>query len=136
MQSTTDALNKFTSDVADALNRKEQVVCVSFDLRKAYDTTWRHGILLAMSQLGLRGKLPILVKKFLSDRTFVTKIGNVLSKVHRLEQGVPQGSVLSCRLFSLAINGILANIPNDVEGILYVDDLLIYCHGSYAPSLE
>ena len=136
MQSTTDALNKFTTDVADALNRKEQVVCVSFDLRKAYDTTWRHGILLAMSQLGLKGKLPILIKEFLADRTFVTKIGDVTSQVHRLDQGVPQGSVLSCRLFSLAINGILANIPNDVEGILYVDDLLIYCQGSYAPSLE
>ena len=49
---------------------------------------------------------------------------------------MPQGRVLSCTLFSLAINGVLSSVPNSVNASLYVDDLLIYCVGSYVPSLE
>ena len=45
IHSTHEALNRFISDVAGALNAKQEVVCVSFDIRKAYDTTWRFGIL-------------------------------------------------------------------------------------------
>ena len=136
MHSTIDALNKFISDITTALNKKQQVICISFDMKKAYDTTWRYGILQALYETGIRGKLPIYISKFLSNRTFRAKIGNTLSEPHKLEQGVPQGSVLSCTLFSLAINNILKHVPNNVEALLYVDDLLIYCCGTYVPSME
>jgi len=136
MQSTIDALNKFTSDINSALSNKQHTICVSFDLRKAYDTTWRHGILKAIHNIGIRGNIPILIQEFLSNRSFKTKIGNIMSDPHDLNQGVPQGSVLSCTLFSLAINNILKCIPNNIEAILYVDDLLIYCSGTFLPSIE
>ena len=136
MHSTIDALSKFTSDVSSALNNKRHVICVSFDLRKAYDTTWRYGILMAMHDVGLRGRLPKVIESFLSHREFRTKVGSVTSSWHSLEQGVPQGSVLSCALFSLAINGILGSVPSDVEALLYVDDLIIYCSGNFVPSIE
>ena len=136
MHSTIDALNKFTSVISNTLTEKQHMICVSFDLRKAYDTTWRYGILKALYDAGLRGKLPILIEQFLSNRYIKTKIGNSISEPHTLEQGVPQGSVLSCTLFSLAINGILKSVPDGIESLLYVDDLLIYCSGTYVPSLE
>ena len=136
MQSTADALNKFSSDVQKALNSKQHVICVSFDLRKAYDTTWRYGIMRALYDIGLRGKLATYIEKFLSNRKFKTKIGSVKSTTRQLEQGVPQGSVLSCTLFSVAIIGVLKCIPTDFEALLYVDDLLVYCSGSYVPGME
>ena len=43
---------------------------------------------------------------------------------------------MSCTLFSLAINGILQSVPEDVKAALYVDDLLIYCCGKFVPGLE
>ena len=136
MQGTLDALNKFTSDVNDALRKKQHVLCVSFDLRKAYDSTWRYGIIKALHQSGMRGSIPKIIQKFLSNRAFKTKICDSMSDIYFLEQGVPQGSVLSCTLFSLAINGILETVPNGLEALLYVDDLLIYCSGTYLPNLE
>ena len=126
MHSTIDALNRFTTDISKSLNQKNSVICVSFDMRKAYDTTWRYGILQNMYDIGLRGKLPEYIRCFLSNRLFKTKIGNTYSTYHTLDQGVPQGGVLSCTLFSLAINNILKIIPNTVRASLYVDDLLIY----------
>ena len=136
MHSTHDALNRFISDVAGALNAKQEVVCVSFDMRKAYDTTWRFGILQTLFDVGLRGSLAYTIQSYLANRTFRTKIGTALSSVHSFDQGVPQGGVLSCTLFSLAINGILQSVPEDVKAALYVDDLLIYCCGKFVPGLE
>ena len=43
-----------------------------------------------------------------------------------IPQGVPQGSVLSCTLFAVAIDGILKSIPPTIKSCLYVDDFTIY----------
>ena len=70
MHSTIDALNNFSSDILTAFNQEEQILCVSFDLRKAYDTTWRHGILKTIFDHGLRGKLPLYIQQLLHNRIF------------------------------------------------------------------
>ena len=108
MHSTVDALNRFTSEVMTALHRKQQVICVSFDIKKAYDKAWRFGIIKTLHDMGLRGYLPAFIKKILHNRTFRARIGYSMSEQLQLEQGIPQGSVLSCSLFSIAISGVLA----------------------------
>lgn len=40
MRSSVDALIRVTSDIHEAFARKEHLVCVFFDMQKAYDTTW------------------------------------------------------------------------------------------------
>lgn len=136
MTSTTDALVKLVSDIKEYINSNEQAICVSFDLQKAYDTAWRRGLLQCLYDCGIQGHMGNYVKNFLERRTFQVKIGAHLSVPHPLEDGVPQGSVLSCTLFSVAINDILKTVPQNIESILYVDDLLIYAGGAYFPSLE
>ena len=39
-------------------------VVVFFDLEKAYDTTWKYGILQDLKDIGLTGHLPTFIKKF------------------------------------------------------------------------
>ena len=137
MLGTTDALLQLTADVQASLSCGHQVLCVSFDLQKAYDTTWKRGILKTLHEFGLLGAMGHYIQGFLANRRFQTKVGSHLStRSHPQEDGVPQGSVLSCSLFSVAINGILACLPHNVKGILYVDDLLIYSSGSYYPAIE
>ena len=43
------------SFIRDAFIKKEHVVAVFFDLEKAYDTTWKHGIMKDLHKLGLKG---------------------------------------------------------------------------------
>ena len=56
-------------------------------------------------------------------------IGKCSSYPCQLENGVPQGSVLSVTLFLVAINDILCCTNNNVKGLLYADDLVIFCSG-------
>ena len=76
-------------------------ITVFFDLEKAYDTTWRYGILKDIHKLGLRGRLPTFIENFLADRAMQVRVGSSLSDYYDQDQGVPQGGVLSTTLFIL-----------------------------------
>ena len=47
----------------------EHFVSVFFDFEKAYDRTWRYGIVRDMHNVGLRGRLPLYIAEFLKHRT-------------------------------------------------------------------
>ena len=132
---TTDALVRFQNDVLDNRNKGKHTICVFFDLHKAYDTTWRYGILLALHRAGVRGNLAHFCKQFLMERLFRVKNGKAFSDLKTQNEGVPQGSVISCTLFTLALNGILSDLPPGVQASLYVDDLMLYCSSRYIPAL-
>ena len=67
-RSTTDNLVRLETFIRDAFIKKEHVVAVFFDLEKAYDTTWRYGILKDIHKLGLRGRHPTFIENFFADR--------------------------------------------------------------------
>jgi len=135
-QSTADPLLMVEHDIAQAFNRKRNILAVSFDLEKAYDTTWRKGIAIEMHKIGLRGRLPTFVSQLIMNRTFRVRIGTALSEEKEQTEGIPQGSVLSCLCFTIATNGLKNSIPNDITHTLYVDDLLIYYEGKYLHTME
>ena len=135
-RSTTDNLVMLHNDVLAAFSRKEQLVAIFFDLEKAFDTTWRHGILKIIHEQNIRGPMAKFIQNYLERRRFVCSIGTQTSTKLYLEQGVPQGGVLSCTLFLLAINEILGNMPSNVTGLLYVDDLVIYSASKLLPAVE
>jgi hypothetical protein len=63
-------------------------------LEKAYDTTWKYGILKDLFDMGLKGKLPNFISNFLSDREFNVRVNSTYSDIQEQEMGVPQGSIL------------------------------------------
>ena len=125
-RSTTDHLVKIETHVREALIKNEHIVAIFFDLEKAYDTTWKYGILRDMHEAGLRGHLPVFINQFLTGRRFRVRVGGVLSELHSQEMGVPQGSILSPTLFSLKINKISSCLRPNINCSLYVDDFSIY----------
>ena len=128
-RSTNDHLVRLETFIREAFIKKEHLVAVFFDLEKAYDTTWKYGIMNDLHEIGLKGRLPIFVQNFLSNREFKVRVGSTLSEAHNQEQGVPQGSILSATLFSLKINNIVKCLNPGVDCSLYVDDFLI-CYRS------
>ena len=72
--STNDHLVRLESFIRDAFIKKEHCVAIFFDLEKAYDTTWKYGIMKNLHSIGLRGRLPNFISNFLSDRSFNVRI--------------------------------------------------------------
>ncbi|GFW87096.1 uncharacterized protein TNCV_5124501 [Trichonephila clavipes] len=129
-RSTLDNLVLLESQIKDAFVRRNHLVSLFFDIEKAYDRTWRYGILRKMYDFGLRGNLPIFIFNFLAVRYFNVRIGHSSSHKFIQDQGVPQGSVLSVTLFNIHMSNILHQLPPSVRGMLYVDDLQVSCQGS------
>ncbi|GFS12585.1 RNA-directed DNA polymerase from mobile element jockey [Elysia marginata] len=88
--STLDHLIRFESGIREAFARKKQVLAVFFDLEKAYDTTWKHGILMDLHDSNFRGRLPTFIQNFLSDRHFRVKSDAQLSDPYIQENGVKE----------------------------------------------
>uniref|UniRef100_A0A2P2I3D6 RNA-directed DNA polymerase from transposon X-element n=1 Tax=Hirondellea gigas TaxID=1518452 RepID=A0A2P2I3D6_9CRUS len=114
MRNTLDTLVRLESHILVSFARKKQLVAVLFDIEKAYATTWKYNILGVIHRFGIRGPMAFFIGNFLKNRTFQVKIGSCKSVPCEQEQGTPQGSVLSCTLFSIAINDIVKDVPDDI----------------------
>lgn len=93
-RSTLDHLVRFESFIRNGFARNEHVVSIFFDLEKAYDTTWKYGIMKDLFDMGLKGRLPNFISNFLSDRHFNVRVNSTMSDLYNQEMGVPQGSIL------------------------------------------
>jgi len=135
-RSTTDHLVSLETYIRDAFISREHVVAIFFDLEKAYDTTWKFGIMKDLHEMGLRGKLPTFINSFLNNRWFKVRVGTTLSDPHLQENGVPQGSVLSPTCFNMKINSIVKYIKDNTMCSLYVDDFLIAYRSKHMTTIE
>ena len=124
-RSTLDQLIRLETFIRNAFIRGEHVTVIFFDIEKAFDTTWKKGILQDLHKMGLRGNLPEFISNFLDHRSFQVKVGSELSDHFPQEEGVPQGSILSPILFEIKINSIIDNISKNTDKSLYVDDFMM-----------
>lgn len=108
------------------LLKKKHMVCLFYDIKKAYDTTWKQGIIKKLIMWGIHGRLLTFIHNFLIDRVFQVRYRNHLSEPHTQTNGVPQGSVLSPLLFLIAMNDVLSNQPPDIKACIYADDIIVY----------
>ena len=75
-RSTNDNLVRLETFVRDAFVKKEHVVAVFFDLEKAYETTWKYGILRDLHELWSQGQISNFFRK-LPCRTIDLSAGRV-----------------------------------------------------------
>ena len=127
-----DQLVRLENFIKDAFLYDDHVVGVFFDLSKAYDTTWKYGILKDLHAMGIRGNLAFFIQNFLSDRTFFVLLNGYLhtDKTFIQEEGVPQGAILSTTLFNVKLNEIAEQLSIEVKCSVYVDDFVIFMKSS------
>ncbi|CAB3260936.1 unnamed protein product [Arctia plantaginis] len=77
--------------------------------------------------MGVPHRLVLIIRDYLSNRSFRYRVEGSLSSPHPIRAGVPQGSVLSPILFTL----FTSDIPKHrlVQTALFADDTAIYCSG-------
>ncbi|GBM97109.1 putative RNA-directed DNA polymerase from transposon X-element, partial [Araneus ventricosus] len=78
-RSTIDNLLALETDIRLAFLQRKHLIAIFFDIEKAYDTTWRYGILKDLHDLGLRGNLPVFLNNFLQLRRFQVKVESEFS---------------------------------------------------------
>lgn len=104
-------------------------VAVFLDIKRAYDTASHAHVIEGLLQLGVKGRALRFVSDFLTQRRIVVKTIDGATTEHDLQQGVPQGSVLSPTLF----NAVMAQLPRrlspDIHCSVYADDICVWTSG-------
>lgn len=121
-RSSTDQILALTTHIEAGFQRNQKTSVVFIDLSAAYDTVWRQGLLYKLMREIPCKMTCSLIDSMLADRTFQVIMGASKSRVRKLNNGLPQGSVLAPLLFSLYI----ADMPNTTSKKFgYADDWAI-----------
>ena len=123
--SCSTALNYITNSWLNSMNNGNMSGVVFLDFSKAFDMI-NHTILLEKLPLYLGKSTLGIFSSFLSNRSQQVYINGSLSKLGKVEFGVPQGSVLGPILFSLYINDLpLILSQHNTECHMLADDTTI-----------
>jgi len=127
-KSTIDQILKLQDTISKYNRNRGFTVGVFLDFEKAYDMVWRAGLMSKVKKLGINGNLFQFIREFIQNRTFEVKVGAECSEKRILENGTPQGSVLSPMLFLIMINDIeIGNTGAELS--LFADDSATYKSG-------
>jgi hypothetical protein len=102
---------------------------VFLDIKKAFDRTWKEGILFKLSKnFNISGKIWLAIENFISNRTFTVNYQNIKSSIFNIDNGVPQGCVLSPLLFAIFINDIIQiiQLSSPISVLLFADHIVLY----------
>ena len=117
-------MTELVANIINGFEKKQYTLATFLDLSKASDTI-HHNILLNKLQFyGIRG-LPLQwFQSYLTNREQYVECKNIQSSRHKINCGVPQGSVLGPLLFIIYMNDIQTTLT-DSKGILFADDTTI-----------
>ena len=111
-----------TQDIEDSFSVKKKSGAVFVDLTAAYDTLWHRGLTCKLLRLLPDRHMVHMIMEMLSNRSFtLTTRNGQRSRLRRLKNGVPQGSLLAPLLFNINIS----DLPTISRKYAYADDLAI-----------
>ena len=126
--STETAIVKLSTDIVSNLDRGQCVILASLDLSAAFDTV-DHGIFLQQLKhtYGISGTFYQWFKSYLHNRQLKVCVNSSFSKSQNLKCGVPQGSVLGARMYTMYARPVSAIIEhNNIFYHSYADDTQLY----------
>jgi len=130
-KSTLDQIMRLQSDIQSSINQSKYTVGIFLDISKAYDMLWKDGLLHKISKMNIDQNLFNWIKSFLAERTFQVKVGDALSESLELQNGTPQGSVISPLLFLIMMNDFPLNDDKEqVKNAIFADDSSLWKSGT------
>lgn len=119
---TIEQIHRVTATIEQDLQAGRYCSAAFLDISQAFDKVWHEGICYKIKQL-LPHPYAVLLKSYLTDRSFQVKLPNAKSELTPINAGVPQGSVLGPVLYLL----YTADLPTHEKTVTatFADDTAI-----------
>ena len=123
--STATAIVDFNEKLSSAIDSGFYTIGIFLDLAKAFDTINHEILLKKLEHYGIRGVPLKWFESYLTNRKQFVQYYNAKSKLHQINCGVPQGSILGPLLFLLYINDICSS-SDKLSFTLFADDTNLF----------
>ena len=126
--STETALLRVQNDILQSMDRNEVAILIMLDLSAAFDTVDINILLYRLStRYNISGTVLTWFSTYLNNRSQFVSVNGCSSKTVELKCGIPQGSVLGPKLFSIYTAPLYEIIEHHgMKYHLYADDTQIY----------
>ena len=133
---TSDHIFTLQTIVEKYIKEGTRVYTVFVDLKKAYDSVWREGLIHKLNKIGLEKKLVnIIADKYRETYTSIIHKGLVLPKIST-NKGVIQGDNLSPLLFNIYVNDLpralevgktnpIRIMDRNLNSLMWADDIIL-----------
>ena len=108
----------------EAMECRQPVHAVFIDFSKAFDRVNHEILLRKLEGFGVSGNVLHWIGAYLTGRTWRVRVQDHLSSARPALSGVPQGSVLGPRLFTIYVSELPGLIGS--KCLLYADDLKVW----------
>lgn len=102
----------------------DAVAHLALDIKGAFSAIFPYTILEELINLRAPSRIINFIGHMISQKNLFFSINDLHPRVSGV--GIPQGGVLSPFLFSLALRSIMDVLDEDVDLIMYADDILLY----------
>ena len=117
-----------------ALDERKSIGIIFIDFQKAFDCVSHQILPLKLQASGLCGDSFDWIVNYLNNRHQFVSINGTDSEKKRLTSGVPQGSLLGPRLFSIFTNDLPLSLDSKIE--MFADDSTAYIIGNSIDSIS
>ena len=126
--STETALLRVQNDILQSMDRNEVAILIMLDLSAAFDTVDINILLYRLStRYNISGTVLTWFSTYLNNRSQFVSVNGCSSETVELKCGIPQGSVLGPKLFSIYTAPLYEIIEHHgMKYHLYADDTQIY----------
>ena len=129
-KSTVDQVILLTQNIEDSFEAKKKAGAAFVNLTAAYDTVWHRGLTCKLLRLLPDKHMVKMIMELVQNRSFTFTTGeSKQSRLGRLKNGIPQGSVLAPLLFNIYTYDLPYMISRKFA---YADDLaLLHSFGNW-----
>lgn len=132
-RSCSEQVLALTTHIEVGFQKRLKTAAAFVDLTSAYDTVWHDGLRLKLCRAIRSRPVVQLITQMISNRTFNVSLGGKTSRQRRLQNGLPQGSVLAPALFNLYIS----DLPDtNSRKFIYADDIAITAQDNCFTTIE
>jgi len=128
-RSCTQSLMRAIQCIHEGMVKQHSYVMVVIDYESCFKRVWRAGLLKKAHYHGVKGRLWMYLKEFLTDRKYDLRVNNYTSPIFSSKVGIPQRSGLSpilCNLYTKdALEQVLGNYTE------FADDASIWHRQKY-----